>query len=106
MFESVCPMKHNGSLAVAGSVSATTRKRKRVRLSAVLFVHVRRMSKVPTVELLAGSEVKSRTLFGGASVAAQVSSRKGAIEWEVPRLIGEDRFSGPGAPSRWPALSE
>ena len=42
-------------------VMSTTRKRSRVMAPPVLFVKVRRMSIVPNVELLKGSEVRVRT---------------------------------------------
>jgi hypothetical protein len=69
-----------------------------VTLPPVLLVNVRRWSRVPNVELFGGSLVKSRTRFGGAVDATQMSSRsaaKLALRW-----IGDDRFSGPGAPRR------
>src|SRR3712207_5383185 len=56
-------------------VRSLTRKRMRVTLPPVLFVTVRRMSSVPKVELLAGSEVKSLTRLGGEDAATQGSSR-------------------------------
>src|SRR5262249_32481026 len=46
-------------------VMSMTRKRRRVTAPPVLFTKRRRMSSVPKVELLAGSDVKSRTRFGG-----------------------------------------
>lgn len=45
-------------------VMSSTRKRMRVTLPPVSFRIRRRISSVPKVELLAGSLVKSRTLFG------------------------------------------
>src|SRR5215218_9752415 len=51
----------------AGKVEMSmTRKRRRVTLAPVLFVILRRIESLPKVELFAGSEVKSRTRFGGA----------------------------------------
>ena len=73
-------------------------KRRRVTFPPVLFVIVLRTSMVPKVELFGGSEVKSRTRLGGAVFAEQVSRRLTANE--ASRSIGEERFSGPGAPSR------
>src|SRR5688572_27361718 len=48
-------------------VKSVMRQRRRVTFPPVLLVTVRRMSRVPKVELFAGSEVKSRTRFGGAA---------------------------------------
>src|SRR5262244_2535173 len=56
-------------------VRSTTRNRSLVTLPPVLLTTVRRISSVPKVELFGGSEVKSRTRFGGALETAQVSSR-------------------------------
>ena len=56
-------------------VISMTRQRKRVTFPPVLFVTVLRMSKVPNVELLGGSEVKSLTRFGGDGAATQISSK-------------------------------
>src|ERR1700754_1096451 len=89
----------------AGNVAISiTRQRNRVTLPPVLFVTVLRRSNVPNGELFAGSDVKSRTRFGGDAAATQMSRRltaKDAFRW-----IGELRFSGPGAPSLWPAPAE
>src|SRR5262245_44244489 len=82
-------------------VRSMIRRRGRVTLPPVLLTNWRRKSSVPNVELLGGSLVKSRTRFGLAVDATQTSSRsavKLALRW-----IGEERFSGPGAPRRWPA---
>src|SRR5262245_42391547 len=96
--------RRSATPAIDGNVlMSTIRNRSRVRLRPVLFFHVRRMSYVPNVELSTGSDVKSRTLFGMASVATQVSSRADARAPPPSLAIGDDRFSGPGAPSRWPA---
>src|SRR5574341_897794 len=54
-------------------VRSITHQRKRVTLPPVLFVIVLRMSNVPNVELFGGSDVKSRTRFGGDAVPTQVS---------------------------------
>src|SRR5829696_934004 len=78
-----------------------TRNRSRVTGDPVLFVTVFRMSSVPKVELFAGSEVKSRMRFGGLELPTAGSRLPPAI-WLL-RWTGLDRFSGPGAPSRWPA---
>src|SRR5262245_4348809 len=85
-------------------VRSITRKRRRVTLPPVLFVNVRRMSSVPKVELLGGSLVKSRTRFGGDALATHVSSR--APPKLALRMIGDERFAGPGAPRRWPAPAD
>src|ERR1700752_1608999 len=79
-------------------VRSTTRKRKRVTFPPVLLTTVLRMSSVPNVELFAGSDVKSRTRFGGEAAATHTSRRLTANE--ALRSIGELRFSGPGAPRR------
>src|SRR5678815_3884256 len=85
-------------------VTSITRNRSLVTFPPVLFTKRRRRSSVPKVELLAGSEVKSRTRFGGFEAATVASSR--FVEKELLRTIGLDRFSGPGAPRRWPAPAE
>src|SRR5215510_7663601 len=85
-------------------VRSITRHRRRVTFPPVLLVTVLRISNVPKVELFGGSDVKSRTRFGGEAAATHVSRRftvKDALRW-----IGELRFSGPGAPRRWPAPAE
>src|ERR1043166_1849147 len=79
-------------------VRSTTRHRRRVTFPPVLLVTVRRISKVPNVELFGGSEVKSRTRFGGEAAATHGSRRLTAKE--ALRSIGDERFSGPGAPRR------
>ena len=67
----------------------------------VLLTIRRRMSSVPKVELLAGSDVKSRTRFGG--LAAPPSSRATrAAERGVP-LDGRGKVLWSRCPSRWPA---
>src|SRR4026209_932611 len=85
-------------LGAGNVVRSTTRKRKRVTFPPVLFTMVRRISNVPKVELLGGSEVKSRTRFGGDAGATQTSRTFTAKD--AFRSIGELRFSGPGAPRR------
>src|SRR5689334_16320847 len=70
-------------------VTSTTRNRKRVTLPPVLLTMVRRMSNVPNVELFGGSDVKSRTRFGGDAAATQTSRRFAAKE--ALRSIGELR---------------
>src|SRR4030095_14981050 len=79
-------------------VRSTIRKRKRVTFPPVLFTTVLRISSVPKVELFGGSDVKSRTRLGGDAAATHMSSRLTAKE--AFRSIGDDRFSGPGAPRR------
>src|SRR5215510_14926163 len=61
-------------LGAGNVVRSITRKRKRVTFPPVLFTTVLRISNVPKVELLGGSEVKSRTRFGGEAGATHVSS--------------------------------
>src|SRR5262245_28737440 len=56
-------------------VTSTILKRRRVTFPPVLLTTERRMSRVPKVELLGGSEVKSRTRFGGDAAATQISSK-------------------------------
>src|SRR5262245_47030944 len=85
-------------LGAGNVVRSTIRKRKRVTFPPVLFTMVLRISNVPTVELLGGSDVKSRMRFGGEAGATQTSSRFTAND--ALRSIGELRFSGPGAPRR------
>src|SRR6266545_433336 len=85
-------------------VRSITRQRRRVTFAPVLFVIVLRMSSVPKVELFTGSEVKSLTRLGGLEEATHGSSRltgNDALRW-----MGLERFSGPGAPRRWPAPAE
>src|SRR5262249_45355448 len=91
-------------LGAGNVVRSMTRKRSRVTLPPVLLTTVRRISSVPKVELLGGSDVKSRTRFGGELEAAQVSNRLTAND--ALRSIGEERFSGPGEPRRWPAPAD
>jgi hypothetical protein len=62
----------------------------------------RRISIVPRAELLSPSGVVSRTRFGGCEELFEWSSRKPATLLSL-RLTGLERFSGPGAPRRWPA---
>src|SRR6185369_5138727 len=85
-------------LGAGNVVRSSTRKRKRVTFPPVLFTTVLRISNVPKVELLGGSEVKSRTRFGGDAGATQTSRTLTAKD--ALRSIGELRFSGPGAPRR------
>src|ERR1043165_3628762 len=91
-------------LGAGNVVRSTTRNRKRVTFPPVLLTTVRRISSVPNVELFGGSDVKSRTRFGGDAAAAQTSRTSTAKE--AFRSIGELRFSGPGAPRRWPAPAD
>src|SRR5688500_8802602 len=62
-------------LGAGNVVRSIMRKRKRVTFPPVLFTTVLRISRVPNVELLAGSEVKSRTRFGGDAPPTQGSRR-------------------------------
>ncbi len=82
-------------------VRLAMRKRRRVMLPPVLLVNVRRIESVPKVELFGGSLVKSRATFGESKSAWVGSS--GELLIAVPTLVGADKFSGPGAPRRWPA---
>src|ERR1044072_6634110 len=100
----ICGRKSAMPLGVGNVVRSNTRKRIRVTFPPVLFTIVLRMSNVPKVELLGGSEVKSRTRFAGDAGATQTSRRFAAKE--ALRSIGELRFSGPGAPRRWPAPAD
>ncbi len=83
-------------------VMSRMRNRSRVMGRPVVLVNVRRMSKVPNVEFWAGTEVKSRTTFGGSWRPTHVSSFD-AVSAKPSREMGENVFSGPGAPSLWPA---
>src|ERR1044072_1277108 len=85
-------------------VISITRHRTRVTFPPVLLTTVLRISKVPKVELFAGSEVKSRTRFGGEAGATHMSRRFTAND--ALRRIGELSFSAPGAPRRWPAPAD
>src|SRR5687768_16567976 len=69
-------------LGAGNVVMSITRNRRRVTLPPVLLVMVLRISRVPKVELLAGSEVKSRTRFGGDAPPTH-GSRK---------IVGKDAF--------------
>src|SRR5438045_1067369 len=91
-------------LGAGNVVKSTTRKRRRVTFPPVLLIIVRRISRVPNVELLGESDVKSRTRFGGDAPATHGSRRLAAKE--ALRSIGELRFSGPGAPRRCPAPAD
>jgi hypothetical protein len=86
-------------------VKSTIRKRRRVTLEVELLVNVLRIVMVPKVELFAGSDSKSRTKLGGENGSAAGSSSVVNMsgETKVATLKGLDRFSGDGAPSRWPA---
>src|SRR5262245_28137493 len=85
-------------------VRSITRKRKRVTFPPVLFTNLLRSERVPKVELFGGSLVKSRTRFGGELAATFASTRLTAKL--ALRVIGDERFWGPGAPRRWPAPAE
>src|ERR1043166_549794 len=91
-------------LGAGNVVRSITRNRKRVTFPPVLLVTVLRMSNVPKVELFGGSDVKSRTRFGGEAAATQTSRRSTAKE--ALRSMGELRFSGPGVPRRGPAPAD
>src|SRR6185503_9944818 len=80
---------------------STTRKRRRVTGNPVTLTTRLRMSSVPKVELLAGSDVKSRARFGKDALPVVASRFRTSIS-EL-RCIGLDRFSGPAAPIRCPA---
>src|SRR5205823_2406941 len=69
----------------------------RVTFAPVLFTNRRRTDSVPNVELLPGLLVRSRTRFGDTDCALVVSSK--LMLMLASRLIGDVRFSGPGAPS-------
>ena len=85
----------------AGKVSRSMiRKRNRVTEPPVLFTQRRRIESVPNVELFAGSLVKSRTRFGGLLEATVPSTNDAGTV--LLRWIGDERFCGPGAPSRCP----
>src|SRR5215510_1991054 len=75
-------------------VMSITRKRNRVTLPPELLTTRRRISSVPKVELLAGSDVKSRTRLGGFAGATVESSSN--VAKLALRSIGDARFSGPG----------
>ena len=81
---------------------STIRNRNRLMGTPVVLVNVRRTSYVPKVEFWEGTEVKSRTTFGGSWRRSHVSSLD-AVRAKPSREVGEVRFSGPGAPSRCPA---
>src|SRR5262245_35466348 len=91
---------------IDGNVETSTmRNRRRVMGAPELLVNVLRTSSVPNVELLGGSDVKSRTTFGTAH-RFRHGSRFNASSPTPSREVGELRFSGPGAPRRWPAPAE
>src|ERR1700741_4440031 len=81
-------------------VRSSTRHRMRVTFPPVLLVTVLRISRVPNVELLGGSEVKSRTRFGGDAGPTQISNRSTAKKQFRP--TGNLSFTGPGAPGAGP----
>src|SRR4026209_2524895 len=62
-------------LGAGNVVRSITRQRRRVTFPPVRVVTVLRMSNVPKVELFGGSDVKSRTRFGGDAAATQISRR-------------------------------
>src|SRR5262249_17012584 len=76
----------------------TIRKRRRGRLPPEVFGYVKRRSTVPNVEFWAGLDVLSRTRLGAAPGMEHES--RVVTTSEEPLLIGDDRFSGPGAPRR------
>src|SRR5262245_25172368 len=84
-------------------VSSMMRQASRVTSPPVLFVNVRRMSKVPNVVGPPLPE-KSRTRLGGALELTQLSSSCTSID--ALRWIGDERFCGPGAPRRCPAPAD
>lgn len=67
-------------------VIVVTRIRRRVTGAPVLFITRRRTESVPTVELFAGSGVRSVTRFGGTVAETVVSSNTDAI-W-ASRALG------------------
>src|SRR6185503_20226279 len=67
-------------LGAGNVVRSITRQRRRVTFPPVRLVTVLRMSNVPKVELFGGSDVKSRTRFGGEAAATQTSSKLTAKE--------------------------
>jgi hypothetical protein len=82
-------------------VRLITRKRRLVMFAPVLLVNLRRIESLPNVALFGGSLVKSRPMFG-----ATLSPCNGSIAECVmvaPVSLALERFSGPGAPRRWPA---
>ena len=79
-------------------VISMTRNLRRVTEAPVLFTTRRRISKVPNVELFGGSEVKFLTRLGGD--AAEMVESSNNRPNDAVRLIGDARFSGPGAPKR------
>src|SRR5262249_44176187 len=89
--------------ATGNVVTSTMRKRRRLMMFPVLLVNVRRMSSVPKVELFGGSVAVSRNALGGWSKPLQPSSLDDVRLGVPSRTTGDDRFSGPGRPSRWPA---
>src|SRR5215203_2008283 len=66
-------------------VISVMRKRNLVMLAPVPLMNLRRSESVPKVELLAGSLVKSRTVFGG-----EVSNWAGSIN-ALPKTLPRDR---------------
>src|SRR5262249_33467624 len=89
--------RRSATPARAGDVvMSTMRKRSRVMGVGVLFVHLRRNSRVPSVELSGASGVTSRSLFGGANGAAHESTRPigrfGVTLFAVS--TGDSEFSG------------
>src|SRR5438045_5985681 len=83
-------------------VMSMMRKRRRVTAPAVVLVNLRRIESVPCGPFVTG--VKSRMRFGAAELATQVATSEAltaALRW-----MGLVRFSGPGAPSRCPAVVE
>src|SRR6185369_10554491 len=78
---------------------STMRKRRRVTGAPVLFTKRRRTESVPFVAF-GNCGDRSRTRFGGAGAPMLLSSSN--VRIVLLRLSGLPRFSGPGAPSRWP----
>src|SRR5690349_14585987 len=78
-------------------VTSTMRNRKRVTLAPVVFCTRRLTTSVPKVPLVTGAKVRKRF---GALEELSVLSNSGNSMPPVSRLIGDARFSGPGAPRR------
>src|SRR2546423_3428804 len=82
-------------------VISMMRKRRRVTAAPVLFVTLRRMSSVPKVEVDPEPGVKSRAR-AQAEVVEPLLVQPGSTSDSLIvalRSTGEDKFSGPGAPS-------
>ncbi len=86
----------------AGKVARSMiRKRRFVKAEPVLLVNLRRTKSFPKVALFGGSLRLSRATFGEA-LSACAGSTSDCVMFE-PASRTLERFSGPGAPRRWPA---